>query len=49
MNKTNEVAVLCATLRDMGFKTFGDIIDESYDEIEAPIERHAAALDQLKW
>lgn len=36
-------------LRNMGFKTFNSIIDESYDELERPIERHAAALEQLRW
>ena len=38
-----------AALRRLGFQTFGDIIDESYDTIENPQERHAAALEQLKY
>jgi hypothetical protein len=38
-----------AALRRLGFKTFDSIIDESYDSIELPAERHAAAMDQLKW
>lgn len=36
-------------LRELGFKTFGDIIDESYDEIEPATQRHQAALEQLQW
>jgi hypothetical protein len=38
-----------AALRDLGFKTFDKIIDESYDAIENPTARHTAALEQLKW
>ena len=38
-----------AALRRLGFKTFNGIIDESYDNIENPTERHTAALEQLKW
>lgn len=38
-----------AYLRDMGFQTFGHIIDESYDEIEAVHDRHQAALEQMRW
>lgn len=38
-----------AALRRLGFKTFNGIIDESYDEILDPIERHIAALEQLEW
>lgn len=38
-----------ARLRDMGFKTFHGIIDESYDDIEPAIHRHDAALEQLQW
>jgi len=37
-----------ATLRRLGFRTFGDVIDEGYDTIENPTERHAAALEQMK-
>ncbi len=36
-------------LRDLGFKTFDGIIDESYDDIEATDQRFQSALDQLKW
>ena len=36
-------------LRELGFKTFAGIIDESYDEIEPAIQRHQAALEQLNW
>ena len=36
-------------LRELGFKTFDSIIDESYDSIEPVTERHDAALDQLRW
>lgn len=36
-------------LRELGFKTFDSIIDESYDTIEAIDSRCEAALDQLKW
>lgn len=35
--------------RDWGFETFGDIIDESYDDIEDDVERWARALEQVKW
>jgi hypothetical protein len=38
-----------AMLRDLGFKTFGSIIDESYDEIENFPDRQLAAMEQLKW
>lgn len=38
-----------AELRNLGFKTFAGIIDESYDEIEPAIHRHQAALEQLEW
>jgi hypothetical protein len=38
-----------AMLRDLGFKTFNTIIDESYDEIEHYPVRQYAALEQLKW
>lgn len=38
-----------AQLRELGFKTFHGIIDESYDDIEPAIQRHAAALEQLSW
>lgn len=38
-----------AALHNLGFKTFNEIIDESYDSIEDPTTRHTAALEQLKW
>lgn len=38
-----------ARLRELGFKTFDHIIDESYDSIESVNERHMAALEQLRW
>jgi hypothetical protein len=38
-----------AHLRELGFKTFHGIIDESYDEIEDNNERFLAAMEQLKW
>lgn len=38
-----------AALKRLGFKTFDGIIDESYDSIEDSVERHTAALEQLKW
>jgi hypothetical protein len=38
-----------AMLRDLGFRTFNTIIDESYDEIEHYPDRQYAALEQLKW
>lgn len=38
-----------ARLRDLGFRTFNGIIDESYDEIERFEDRHQAALEQLNW
>lgn len=36
-------------LKQMGFKTFDGIIDESYDEIENNEARWAAALEQVNW
>ncbi len=38
-----------AMLRDLGFQTFGSIIDESYDEIEHYPDRQLAAMEQLRW
>jgi hypothetical protein len=38
-----------ARLRELGFKTFDSIIDESYDAIEGTDQRFKAALDQLAW
>ena len=34
-------------LHQLGFKTFSDVIDESYDSIEATNDRFAAALEQV--
>jgi len=36
-------------LRDQGFKTFGDVIDESYDECELDFERFERAMQQVVW
>lgn len=36
-------------LRDLGFKTFSDVIDESYDEIENNQERWQAVCNLLDW
>lgn len=38
-----------AALRRLGFKTFDNIIDESYDTIEDHTRRHTAAMEQLKY
>lgn len=38
-----------ARLRELGFRTFGDVIDESFDEVEAISQRHEMALEQLSW
>lgn len=38
-----------AGLRRLGFKTFQGIIDEDYDNIEGQVERHLAAMEQMKW
>jgi hypothetical protein len=38
-----------AMLRDLGFRTFNTIIDESYDEIEHYPDRQLAAMEQLRW
>lgn len=35
------------TLRGMGFKTFGNVIDESYDEIASPQQRWEAILTEV--
>lgn len=35
--------------RDWGFETFGDIIDESYDDENDEILRWSKALEQVKW
>ena len=36
-------------LRSLGFKTFGEIIDETYDTVEDPYVRWALAFNQLVW
>jgi hypothetical protein len=36
-------------LRTFGFKTFGDIVDESYDLIEDGTKRWSAGLDQVRY
>lgn len=36
-------------LRNLGFKTFGTIIDESYDDIEDNHERWTCAMQQCEW
>jgi hypothetical protein len=36
-------------LRNLGFKTFGGIINEHYDDIHNITDRHQAALEQLHW
>ena len=36
-------------LRQLGFKTFGDVVDESYDNIEDNIQRACAAFEQVKY
>jgi hypothetical protein len=38
-----------AMLRDLGFKTFDSIIDESYDSMEMIYGRQMAAMAQIKW
>ena len=35
-------------LRDLGFKTFPEFFDESYDEVEDPIKRFYMVLDEIK-
>jgi hypothetical protein len=36
-------------LRQLGFKTFDGIIDESYDSIQESTTRWAKAIEQTKW
>lgn len=38
-----------AMLRDLGFRTFNNIINESYDELADEVQRQYAALEQLQW
>ena len=35
-------------LRDLGYQTFGDIVDESYDDIDDPTSRIFAVAHQIK-
>jgi hypothetical protein len=35
-------------LRDLGFKTFGSVIDESYDDVEFPLGRADKLIDVFK-
>ena len=36
-------------LRSIGFKTFSDVIDESYDQVESLDQRFTMALEQVKY
>ena len=36
-------------LRTLGFHTFSDVIDESYDEVEANLDRFKLAMDQVAY
>ena len=36
-------------LRQLGFETFGSVIDESYDLVVNDQERYTAAFDQVRW
>jgi hypothetical protein len=36
-------------LRNLGFATFSDVIDESYDSILDPTERFTKAFEQVRW
>jgi hypothetical protein len=38
-----------AELRNLGFRTFDGIIDETYDTIENHTERYEAAMKQVEW
>jgi hypothetical protein len=38
-----------ANLRKLGFRTFNDVIDESYDNVEANLDRFRLALDQVAY
>jgi hypothetical protein len=38
----------CKLLQELGFKTFGDVFDESYDLIESPELRFEKLLDEVK-
>ena len=38
-----------ANLHSLGFQTFGNVIDESYDSIENNEQRYAAAFEQVRW
>ena len=36
-------------LRQLGFRTFGNVIDESYDSVEANVDRFKLAMDQVEY
>lgn len=36
-------------LRKLGFQTFSSVIDESYDNIDDPIDRWTQAIEQIAW
>jgi hypothetical protein len=36
-------------LRSEGFQTFSSVLDESYDQIQDPVQRYAAAWAQVEW
>ena len=36
-------------LRELGFRTFGDILDESYDDCADTSTRLKLAFDQVEW
>jgi hypothetical protein len=38
-----------ADLQNMGFQTFGSVIDESFDHIEDLYQRFSSAMDQVIW
>lgn len=38
-----------AHLRDLGYQTFGDYLDESYDSCDNHVKRTAMVIDQVKW
>ena len=39
---------LLAELREMGFETFGNVLDEIYDSVSYNITRWSMAIDQIK-
>lgn len=36
-------------LKSLGFKTFSNVIDESYDAVDDNVTRWSSAMDQVKW